>query len=185
MKFFLLYFLLILTSVSSFAGIDCQRECLNPASPESKCQEYGVPLRYSIKTLIDLFNHFNNPPIQHVQFSPCRRKNSFTENAFVSLGKNCAEWSVHGLDNPETPNDHLNGSYSSVSLPKSFSGSYRRESKRLIFSQENPLPFFSFQFNGKVLTSGYVTSIFEVFNADQERNLVLETDQFCYSIAVE
>lgn len=177
-------FALLVVLVFSYQAkaMDCRTSCLNQG-PTSDCIVFGTQSKFAMKTSIDLMNYFVNPPLINVTFSNCNRQNTVGSNSVLSIGDACTEWSVQPLQDPSNPNDHLEGNYSSFTLPPVLRATFSPLVNQLVFASDESLPSFKAQTDGVVWTANDITSIYEIIWGS-ERQLVLESDQACYAIIV-
>ncbi|MES2857298.1 MAG: hypothetical protein V4692_15620 [Bdellovibrionota bacterium] len=171
------------TSINAQASLDCRSECLDPYGPDSKCAVFGLKLKHSVKTFIDLINNYSNPPIRNVSYTKCPRLTTVDGLSVSSVGKVCTEWSVQDiLRDPSEPDDRLEGNYGAAVLPEVLNATFSGE--KLTFDASKPLPQFKIQTNGEVVMSGDVSSILEIVWGN-ERQLVMETEDLCYAVIAE
>lgn len=167
-------------STTSYA-LDCRQECASDQS-ESECIHFGFPVKHSVKSLLDIANHFSPSPVPNVSYSPCKRSLSISDSAFESKGQVCREYTVFIGQEPGDPVDPNNQIY--VRLPAIMAGQYISASQKIVFSGSDEKPIFEATSQGNVWTSGTIDSVF-FLNLGSDTELVLETANMCYSVLVQ
>lgn len=178
-KYFILWMTISLTTVAH-ASLDCSKECSSDPY-QSKCYHFGFPVKYAVKTILDILNQYIPTRVPNVSYSPCTRQMIITGFAFENNGGACLEYSVPPLSEPGDPVDPNNQYY--VKLPAILKGEFISDSQKIVFADTNMKPIFEATSEGQVWTSGLIDSAF-LLNLGSERTLVLESQNMCYSIFV-
>ncbi len=175
--------LLFIFSINSYAALDCHKECTSGS--DGQCIHFGMPLKFTVKTLLDVMNLYTQPHVPNVKYTPCKRITSSSGLSFENKGKNlCKEYSVPADRNPGDSIDPNNQFY--VQLPDLMKGHYISEIEKITFDDLASRPLFVAKSNAKIWTSGYIFSAFLLNqnNTTKGIELVLESEKICYSILV-
>ena len=179
-KYLKLLVIIIGLSTTAHASLDCRKECVSDPNV-SQCIHFGYPVKYAVKTLLDIVNQYVPSPVPNFSHSPCERQMFISDVYFENTGDACREYTVSPIDEPGDPVDPDNQIY--VKLPTVIKGQYVSESQKIAFAGSNFRPVFESTSDGEVWTSESIDSAF-LLNVGSEINLVLESQSMCYSIFV-